>query len=755
MADGIGKEGVEGEDMDSLFEGMVLFNPSQIEAQLRPDNQQDNRSDECLQYRQSDALTTSAPASCSSQPLDENLFSDLTLVVDPLQNLEVAEAEHDLQSQSCKQPSISATATITTPTSSRHASRRRKRSGLRIGYGRDNDLSHPPPALHVSDSETRTVPANSVGDTLPSYTDVAVAQPSSSSYDSSKSENENAKNADISHDDETFSEAEFQQIKATIHEKLNHARQLLNSTSAIRKDSIRNRRKAVENANLASLKYMELEKQLEEACEAEDFERAEKVSEQLSSAEKEKQTFTNSLREADAFIDALDLKLQHALDSYIAAEEECAILLDHYATNALNNSDSSLKKATAVYSKEMDQWLSTSEALEVKKMELEIESHFISEAHLQLNNTIENSIQDNKREKEILCKRKDKLMGELEELLALVKQKEEEIADNDSNLKAVENKINNVVSGFKEIQSNINVKYDKLQSVLAQVKLETETLTLKKEEIDNFLIQDEEMGAKLREFARISEEQAKGYWDLVKLRRSLMSSIVKSREDKLTLANNEEKLSGEVKLFQQEVSAARALLQELSSRKSSIQQDIASFKQRIIFIDKRIPELEAEKKVATAARNFKEAARLATEAKSMCVEKEGMQIDMDTATSNLEKLEEEIKDTLNKLQETEGMILLKEKELAMARYQRLLLTAATVRAEKAAALEMGDVEEANLLLAEAEAADCEAEKLQSAYNFDAEDFTNLGKHLISMDLVSYLDQKQLEELAVSLNLFTG
>lgn len=142
---------------------------------------------------------------------------------------------------------------------------------------------------------------------------------------------------------------------------------------------------------------------------------------------------------------------------------------------------------------------------------------------------------------------------------------------------------------------------------------------------------------------------------------------------------------------------------------------------------------------------------MAAEAKSLGAEKDSMQIDMHTATLNLEKLEEEIKDTLKKLQETEELILLKEKELAMARFQRLILTAGTVRAEQNAALEMGDVEEANLLLAEAEAADCEAEKLQSAYNFKAEDFKNLPNHFISIDLVSYLGREQLAELAVSLD----
>jgi len=60
----------------------------------------------------------------------------------------------------------------------------------------------------------------------------------------------------------------------------------------------------------------------------------------------------------------------------------------------------------------MDQWLSSFETLKVKKMELEIESQFMNEARLELNNTIEHSINNGK--KEILCKRKDVLMGELE-----------------------------------------------------------------------------------------------------------------------------------------------------------------------------------------------------------------------------------------------------------------------------------------------------------------------------------------------------
>ena len=71
----------------------------------------------------------------------------------------------------------------------------------------------------------------------------------------------------------------------------------------------------------------------------------------------------------------------------------------HSTIMHLNNVDSTMKRASSVYSKEMDQWLSSFEALEVKKMELEIESQFMNEACLELNNTIEHSIQNERKKK--------------------------------------------------------------------------------------------------------------------------------------------------------------------------------------------------------------------------------------------------------------------------------------------------------------------------------------------------------------------
>lgn len=126
--------------------------------------------------------------------------------------------------------------------------------------------------------------------------------------------------------------------------------------------------------------------------------------------------------------------------------------------------------------------------------------------------------------------------------------------------------------------------------------------------------------------------------------------------------------------------------------------------------------------------------------------------ELDKAGIELVKLEEEIKRTSDRVEKIEGVILSMEKDLAIARYQRLVLTAGAAKANRIAALELGDLEEANLLTVEAEAAEAEAKELQPKYNLNEEDFASLPKHFISLELVATLGQKKLAELAASVHL---
>lgn len=179
-------------------------------------------------------------------------------------------------------------------------------------------------------------------------------------------------------------------------------------------------------------------------------------------------------------------------------------------------------------------------------------------------------------------------------------------------------------------------------------------------------------------------------------------------------------------------------------------------KQRVGYIEKRGPELEAEKKRAAAARNFKEAGRIAAEAKALNAEKEQLQIKLEKAASDLEKLEDDIKASGERVQECEGLILVKEKEGAIAGYKRLQLVAASARAEREAALQAGDVEEAELILREAEVAESKARDLKETYHdllVDREkmvDETHLNSDSISSTaFIINLSSQHLAQIASS------
>ncbi|CAA2964199.1 Hypothetical predicted protein [Olea europaea subsp. europaea] len=743
---------LEQDDMGSLFEGMVLFNPSQIVSEI--DENPPKQSAEIVVEAASDEPEKISVDVTVSQPLDENLFSDLTLIT-PSQVQITPESSPLLNSAVSRQTSI----------------RKKKRAGLRIGYGRDVPVI-PDDVSDLKESMDREQIGSEVDTHHLTGTSTAVQERDSDMLDHSVLEDDFAdittsseggdlqaveeeevydKQALVKNNSSSLIELRFEEIKTKISEKLKHAREAVVSVSAARKDSIRRRRKAADNLNQAYAKYNELEKQLEEACEAEDFDKAERVSERLSSAEREKESMAFTLRDAEADCDNLESRMQEVLDLQIQAEEECASLLESFTMDSANDADLVIGNAETVSMKEMEEWQSSSEELEAKKMELEIEFHLVNDARSGLNNSIESLVEDDRRERDCLHDKKKILMDDLEKLLALVREKEAEIAENDSNIKRVENRIADVVSGFQELQSIVDTKCHDLQSGLSQIELDNESLSKKRKEIDEFFAQEEARGSELREMSRIAAVEANSYQEVVKLRKQLMQFVLKAREDKLRLNETETKLSQDVQMLKQAISTARASVQELSSTKARIHQEIESYNQRLLFIDKRVPELEAEKKVAATARNFREAARIASEAKVLGVEKEELQTKMETAISEIKRLEEEAGSTLQILQETEMQISSKEKELETSRYQRLILIARAASAERSAAIEVGDLEEADILLAEVEAAVAEAKNLQMD-KFKEEDFLHLQENSISMELISKLDSKQLMELASSVHI---
>lgn len=337
----------------SLFEGMILFSPSDPAPSSPPPP----------------PSASDAPSS-QSQPLDEDLFSDLTLQV-PTPSLTLSPP------QSPSKPLTPATSATPNPSPLRQVSRKKKRA-VRIGYARDavpiDDEAHvlpssaassppgplPPiffrevtstPPVRHEPAETSSTDSNhsraiQLPDTSQSERETEQQEKPSATLnqDSSNEEEEcMVESTSKSESDDNNGQVEKQQegcdsieqklavVRANITKKAKSARQRAESVMAKRKELAARRRKVGEELNKALDRHKELERELEAACEAEDFESAEKISNSLVSVEDDKNQLLLDLRSAELDYDSVESDMQDVLDFHIAAEEEAGILLQLFA----------------------------------------------------------------------------------------------------------------------------------------------------------------------------------------------------------------------------------------------------------------------------------------------------------------------------------------------------------------------------------------------------------------------------------------
>lgn len=229
--------------------------------------------------------------------------------------------------------------------------------------------------------------------------------------------------------------------------------------------------------------------------------------------------------------------------------------------DADQNADSVITNAKNKTSEELEKWDLLSDALEVKKMEAEIELDVISGARKGLEDSVDQIVKEDKHKSQLLHEQQKILVDELRELLALVKQKEAEVSTNISQIKEIEKKMAGAVSSFEDALSDLDLKSRNIQSSLSEFELENDDLCSKEKEIDDFALREEAKWLKIRELARVSADEASGHQEVINMRKSVIKFILKSREDKIRLATTEQKLFNDVQMLKQDISAVRASLQ--------------------------------------------------------------------------------------------------------------------------------------------------------------------------------------------------
>ncbi|KAL5667671.1 hypothetical protein ACJX0J_019892, partial [Zea mays] len=231
--------------------------------------------------------------------------------------------------------------------------------------------------------------------------------------------------------------------------------------------------------------------------------------------------------------------------------------------DATEHANSASEHAQELSSKEIEEWQTSLELLETKKLEMEVETRLVLEARSGLEGSIEHLVEEDKLEKDMLSKKGEILTKELAELLELVRLKEAEIAENNARIHEVQERISAVVSRFHGSQSDIDLKLSSLKEDQSKVDLETEALLLKKNEIDKFITLTDQKDSELRDIIGACSSEAKACRQSVEIRRKLASSILKSREDRIGLLKMEEEILQVIQMQRQKITDARSTLQIL------------------------------------------------------------------------------------------------------------------------------------------------------------------------------------------------
>eukprot|EP00250_Pteridium_aquilinum_P003077 c13407_g1_i1 orf=447-3056(-) len=492
------------------------------------------------------------------------------------------------------------------------------------------------------------------------------------------------------------------------------------SISQARKSAAQKRRQMAEKMSRTSANFKEVEEEIQAACEREDFEKADELDEALVLAETAREAALEEFRAVETEYDKYSSKMEEVIQMQITNEEESFLLLERLGQDAADAADH-LKKDSEDEGRTKIDALATEEvAFKLEKEKLMLEVQKVEEAKSLLTSTIESSIQTESEEKQTLVEERQVLLEELDALLAAVRLKETQIAEQDKRLGDLEEKINSRVAGFQKEGTELETNLQNLKSELDNLEKESEGLEARKVQVEAEVVQAQEAAEKLLELSTIAKLEAQKLQDSLLVRKAAAQTAQSSKEKRLSLAAQEKQHVEDVHGLRNQSSSLRTTLQDIASEKMKLHQELLVANQQMSSIEKRVPELEAEKKLAAGSRNFKEAGRLAAEAKALLSSKEKLVSEVKRVTAGLQALDQELESHMSELSELEDQLQLKEREAAMARYERLRLLAMATRDERDAAAELEDSEEAKSLDVEAEAADREADEIKKQYGLNSD-----------------------------------
>lgn len=211
--------------------------------------------------------------------------------------------------------------------------------------------------------------------------------------------------------------------------------------------------------------------------------------------------------------------------------------------------------------REMERLSADEEAAEARRRKLSLSLRIIEEANAELDKVIGEGTKEETELKMSLTEHRSQLLSELEELLSLVRKKEEEISDYDQRIQAVDEKMSSVVANFETQRSSLDAESKALAVSSLELDDEFKRIAAEKQGVDELLAEGEKESLKLERAARSALDAGCAVQEALKLKKAIATTTFFFKEKRSELAEKEKKALEEIQALRDESLSGRSSLQ--------------------------------------------------------------------------------------------------------------------------------------------------------------------------------------------------
>eukprot|EP00736_Rhodelphis_marinus_P008351 Rmarinus@m.22844 len=453
----------------------------------------------------------------------------------------------------------------------------------------------------------------------------------------------------------------------------------------------------------------------ETAFLSENYDDADKLESEIEALTSELKDFERKLEaETRAFEDIVLMKEELA-KAEIHRREACVHTLKMLAATVQDAADKA-RAAEALEQKTLkDHIEGDEERLAGEEETLQVEEKLLGDEESALETQIRQKTKPQREDREKLRTREvmlEKDILELESKLAAKRAERDELAREAS---AIEGKIEHVKRKFQR-------QLDRLSAKRHAVEEQRGTIHRERNDLKRARANLEDLREKGAHAASADEERIRALHAVRRQERHGLRKVkVSTRRQRLVAEKNRVRMAEEateaetVMNLREEIGKTNAEIQTTASKLLQMQRDASQLRLSLAGIESRVPELEAEKKLAVSARNFKEASRIANELKSINSKKEEVTVKLESVSKDV-KANEECLEVLNK-RDAELMEQLKvnEHKKDMLTFVRLRYTHRELGRQLEAAIGREEYDEAAAIQTELDDVAAEIDTIRSQH----------------------------------------